>query len=307
MAKSLPYLRGSTGLDTVNDPTRVRYNPKSGISDLGVAINVTISPSNRINRRKGKRLIIPLGSHSVFCDGGECIFVHDSKLYLLFRINATDFSYRFLHTLSNNNYMACTQVGNRIYYTNNQDLGYVEDGIRYAWEKTTDYVGPTTQKVITGPFAGNHLAYHGGRICISTDNILWWSQYIAHNWYDMARNFIPFNTHIRMIKSVDGGLYVSTSKAIYFLEGKVPGDFILRTKTSYPALEWSDAIEYLDGADIPEFEITGLCALWSTQEGAMLGTPDGNIINLNKKKVVYPHGTIGRSLLRGLNFIHTIE
>lgn len=303
MAKTVPLLRGSDGLDTVNDPVRIRYSPKTGISSLGVGINVTISPSNRINRRKGKTLKIPLGSHSLFCDGGECVFVHDSKLYLL----ETDYSYRVLQTLLSDNHMACTQVGDRIYYTNNQDLGYVEDGIRYAWEKTTEYVGPITQKIFTGPFAGNHLAYHGGRIYISKDNILWYSEYAAHTWYDMARNFIPFNTHIRMIKPVDGGLYVSTSKAIYFLEGLVPGDFIQRKLTSYPALEWSDAIDYLDGTDASDLEISGLCALWGTPEGAMLGAPQGSVINLNKKKVIYPHGTKGSSLLRGLNFIHTIE
>lgn len=307
MAKTVPLLRGSTGVDTVNDPVRIKYSSKTGISDLAVGVNVTISPSNRIGRRKGKTLVIPLGSHSIFCDGGECIFVHDSKLYLLFRLSEAEFSYRFLHTLSNNDWMACTQVGNRIYYTNNTDKGYVESGIRYAWEKTSDYIGPTTQRIMTGPFPGDHLAYHGGRIYISTDNILWYSEYAALNWYDMARNFVPFNTKIRMIKSVEGGLFVSTSKRIYFLEGLVPGDFIRRTRTSYPALEWSDAIDYIDGSDISNLEIGGLCALWGTQEGAMLGTPTGNVINLNKKKVVYPHGTKGSSLLRGLNFIHTIE
>jgi hypothetical protein len=307
MAKIVPYIKGSAGLNTVGDPVRIKYNPKTGVSDLVAGINVTISPSNRINRRKGKTLIIPLGSHSMFCDGGECIFIHDSKLYLLFRISETEFSYRFLCALLNNNWMACTQIGDRIYYTNDQDLGYVEAGVACTWAKTTAYVGPTTEKILTGPFAGNHLAYHGGRIYIAKRNFLWYSEYAAHDWYDMARNFIQFNTHIRMVKPVEGGLFVSTSNRIYFLEGLVPGDFIQRKRTSYPALEWSDAIDYMDGTDVPEMEISGLCALWVTPEGAMMGTPEGMVINLNKKKVIYPQGTKGRSLLRGLNFIHTIE
>jgi hypothetical protein len=303
MSKTVPLLRGSTGINTVNDPVRIEYSSKSGISDLAVGVNVTISPSNRISRRKGKTLKVPLGSHSLFCDGGECVFVYSSGLYLL----ETNFSYRLLRSLSSSDRVAFTQVGDRIYFTNDKDLGYVEAGIACTWSKTTDYIGPITQKIFTGPFAGNHLAYHGGRIYISTNNILWYSEYAAHDWYDMARSFIPFNTHIRMIKPVEGGLFVSTSKRIYFLEGLVPGEFIQRKRTSYPALEWSDAIDYIDGTDIPELEVGGLCALWVTREGAMLGTPEGMVINLNKKKVVYPHGTKGSSLLRGLNFIHTIE
>jgi hypothetical protein len=303
MSKELPLLRGSSGLNTVDDPTRIRYNSKSGISDLGVAINVTLSPSGRINRRTGKTLRVPLNSHSLFCDGGECIFVHDSKLYLL----ETNFNYRLLCNLSNNNRMSGVQVGGRIYYTNNQDRGYVESGIRYAWEKTTDYVGPVTQRVITGPFAGDHLAFRDGRMYISTDTVVWYSEYQAINWFDMHRNNIQFNTRIRMVKPVSGGLFISSSRAIYFFSGETAPQFGKRQVTSYPALEWSDAIDYVDGTDISNLEISGLCALWTTREGAMLGTPEGGIINLNKKKVVYPHGTKGASLLRGLNFIHTIE
>jgi hypothetical protein len=303
MAKTIPHIRGSSGLNTVDDPVRIRYNSKSGISDLAVAVNVTISPSNRINRRKGKTLKVPLNSHSLFCDGGECVFVYDSGIYLL----ETNFSYRLLRSLSSSDHMAYAQIGDRIYFTNNQDLGYVEAGIAYTWAKTTNYVGPVTQKILAGPFAGNHLAYHGGRVYNAKGNILWYSEYAAHDWYDMARNFIPFNTRIRLIKPVTNGLFVSTSKAIYFLEGLVPGNFTQRKLTTYPALEWSDAIDYLDGTDVSGLEISGPCALWSTQEGAMLGTPEGSVVNFNKKKVIYPQGTKGASLLRGLNFIHTIE
>jgi hypothetical protein len=301
--KQLPLFRGSTGLNTVDDPTRIDYSSKSGTSDLAVAVNVTLSPSGRINRRTGKTLKISLDSHSLFCDGGEGIFIHDSKLYLL----EIDFSYRLLCTLSTNNWMAYTQIEDRIYYTNNIDLGYIENGIRCAWEKTTAYVGPTTQRIFTGPFAGNHLAYHGGRAYIAKDGIMWWSEYGALQWYDMARNFVQYGTCIRMIKPVSDGLYVSTEKEIYFLAGLVPHEFEQRQVCTFPALEWSDAIDYVDGSDVSNLEIAGLCALWSTTEGAMLGCPGGVVVNLNKKKVVYPNGTKGRSLLRGLNFIHTIE
>ena len=303
MSTVVPLIRGSTGLNTKDDPVRIAYSPQSGISDLAVAVNVSISPSGRIDRRKGKTSRISLDSLSLFCNGGECVFVHDSGLYLL----ETNFSYRLLKALSFNNRVAYVQVGNRIYFTNTYDLGYVENGIAYDWEKTTNYVGPTTQKIYTGPFPGNHLAYHGGRIYISTANILWWSEYSSHSWFDMARNFIPFNTHIRMIKPVRSGVFVSTSRAIYFLHGLVPSDFVQAKIVNYPALEWSDAIDYVDGIDIHESGISGPCALWVTPEGAMLGGPDGNVINLNKQKVVYPEGTRGTSLLMGLNFIHTVE
>lgn len=302
MAKTLPLLRGSTGLNTVDDPTRITYT-KSGVSDLAVAINISLSPTGRPNRRTGKTLKVPLDSYSLFCDGGECVFVHDSSLYLL----ETDFSYRLLCTLSTNDWMAYTQIEDRIYYTNNLDLGYIENGIRCAWEKTTAYVGPVTQRTFGGPVAGNHLAYHGGRVYVAKGPVLWWSEYGTMTWFDMARNFVQYGTNIRMIKPVVDGIYVSTEREIYFLAGLVPHEFEQRKVTTFPALEWSDAIDYVDGSDVPGLEVGGPCALWVTREGAMLGCPTGVVVNLNKKKVVYPEGTAGRSLLRGLNFIHTIE
>ena len=303
MAKAIPLLRGSLGLNTVDDPTRISYSSKGGISDLAAAVNVTLSPSKRVNRRTGKTLKVSLNSHSIFCDGGECVFVSDSNLYLL----ETDFTYRLLCSLSNNKPMAYVQIGNRIYYTNSQDLGYVEDGVRSAWSKTTDYVGPTSRKVLTGPFAGHHLAYRDGRVYITTDNVVWYSEYQALDWFDMHRNNIQFNTHIRMVKPVGDGIYISTEKAIYFYSGETVPQFARKQVATFPALEWSDAINYVDGSDVPGLKVGGLCALWVTREGAMLGCPGGTVINFNKKKVVYPEGIKGRSLLRGLNFIHTIE
>ena len=150
MATERRFFRASTGLNTVRDPVRIDYDWREGISDLAAAINVTISSSGRINRRKGKTLKVPLDSHSLFCDGGECVFVYDSGLYLL----ETNFSYRLLRSLSSNDRMAYTQVGDRIYFTNNQDLGYVENGIACTWAKTTDYVGPDHSQEIISPIMG---------------------------------------------------------------------------------------------------------------------------------------------------------
>lgn len=304
MSTRRAYIKSCTGLNTVKDRVRIDYDWRTGVSDLAVAMNIRITPDGRPCRREGKTLLKAISNpHSLFCDGGEALFVASSTLYLL----GTDFNYTSIASLTSNDYMAYAQVHNRIYYTNGIDLGYVEDGIAYDWEKTTDYVGPTTQRGLSGPFAGSHLGWHGGRMYISKDTALWWSNYLAIDWYDMARNFAQFGTPIRMIKPVDGGLYLSTCKEIIFLKGSVPGEFKKDTVADYPALEWSDAIGYIDGQNFIGLGLSGPCAMWTTREGAMVGSPEGKVINLNKKKVLYPEGTSGRSLIKGLNFIHTIE
>lgn len=305
MGDQLPLMRGSTGLNTVADPIRVNYDPETGVTDLGVAVNVVVTPTGRVGRRPGYEQQVDLNAHSLFCDGGECLFVSGTNLYLL----ETDFSYRVLRAdLTLDRRMAYVQIGDKIYFTNDHDLGYVENGVAHAWAKATDYVGPVTQRNFEGPFSGSHLAYHGGRMYISKDKALWYSEPYAVDWYDMARNWIPFYDRIRMVKSVAGGLFVSTNKEIHFLEGLVPKNYVLRKVTTYPAYEWSDAIDYLDGSDVQGLDASGLCALWSTPEGAMIGFPDGRTKNLNKNKVIYPsNGTRGASLLKGYDLVHTIE
>jgi len=297
-------IKGSTGLNTVVDPVRVDYDWRTGISDLAVAVNVSIDQSKRINRRTGRTLKQSGDCHSMFCDGGECVFAKDSKLYSL----GSDLtSNSLLTSLSTNDFLSYAQVGDRIYYTNGLDLGYVEEGANNTWAKTTDYVGPTSRRYLEGPFAGNHLAYRDGRMFISKDNVVWYSEYLSVDWYRKAKNFIMLDSFVRMIKPVRDGIFVSTEKKIYFFHGETAPTFAKKTVASYPALEWSECIEYLDGESFPDLGFSGPCALWVTAEGAMVGSPTGAVKNLNREKVIYPSGTRGRSLVRGLNFIHTLE
>lgn len=304
MSNRRSVIRGTNGLNTVVDPVRLEYDWRTGISDLAVAVNIYVDEANRPNRRDGRNLKLSCDGHSIFCDGGDCIFVDDSSLYLL----GSDLTTKtLLRSLNTDARMSCVQVGARIYYTNSLDFGYIEDGVSNTWAKTTDYVGPTSRKHLEGPFAGNHLAFRDGRMYISKVNVLWYSEYLAVDWYRKARNFLYFNSHIRMVKPVTGGLYVSTENRIYFLHGETVAKFRKDPVTPYPALEWSDCIEYVDGKHFPDLGFSGLCALWATTEGAMIGSPDGRVANLNRDKVIYPKGTKGASLLKGLHFIHTLE
>ncbi len=288
--KIYPFLRGVQGLNTRVDPARL--NGQNGVLELAEAVNVDISSSFRANRRKGYEKVISLPVHSLFCQGGEALFVSDYVLYLL----GSDFSYRSLITLKSNERMDFAQVQDRIYYVNGTDFGYVSNGTRYEWKKDKEYVGPTTQRVMSGPFSGQHIEYFYGRLYVAKDDVLWFSEWNALNWFDMARNFIPFEGRIRMVKSVKGGLFVSTDKAIYFLEGIVPKDFVMRMVYGWPALEWSCSRDYLD-----------LSVFWVTEKGLMEGKEDGSVVELNRVKVIYPKGIKGCSLVRDMNIVHTIE
>jgi len=293
-----------TGLNTVTDPTRINFDPESGISDLGVAVNVTLDQTGWISRREGYTSVLAGNTHSLYSDGALCVYVVDNTLYQLL----PDYSSVIIVDLVSNAKMAYTIVNTDLYYTNGIDFGIVSnDGMYKAWV-AQDYIGPVTNKVFDGPRAGNHLAFFAGRVFVAEENVLWWSEPYAFSWYDRTRSYIQYSSNIRMIKPVENGIFVSDEKKTYFLSGRNPKEFNQLVVAQYPAIEWSEAIDYVETWEISLDNLDpGLCALWVSLEGACLGTSTGIFLNLNKKKVIYPAvGTYGTSLVKGYHFIHSI-
>ena len=200
--------------------------------------------------------------------------------------------------------VAFKQYTDKTYYANGYQTGIIEGGASGAWEVGT-YHGVATDRSFDIPAGITHLEIHNGRMYATTDNILWWSEPFRFDLFDLARSFVMYGSKIRMIKQVAGGLYVSTERNIYFISGGKPNEFQQRKVASFPAVEWSDAIEYVDGGDLGFGP--GLCALWASPEGAILGTPGGQILNLTKEKIIYPEDVkTGFGCLMGYNFIHGV-
>ena len=297
--KPITIFTGATGLNTVTDPVRIPQQ-KSGLSDLQVAVNITIDQSLRVSRRKGVTQLQPGAYHSLFCDGGDCFVIKNSSLYQV----AADGSLTGIRSgLTVDQRMDFTQVGYRTYYNNGFQFGWLQGGISNVWAKGT-YVGPDTNRVFSGPIVGNHLATFFGRMLISQENVLWWSEPYDFGLFNKAESFVQFNTKILMVKPVSGGCFISTEKKTYFLEGPNPKAWIMKQVANYPAVEWSDAIDYVEGIEVG-MQSPGLCALWASQEGAVIGTSTGQMINLNKEKIIYPENAKdGFGCLIGYNFIH---
>ena len=141
--------------------------------------------------------------------------------------------------------------------------------------------------------------------------VLYWSEQHRFDLFDLGGSeyhgsYVQFHTDIRMIKSVATGLFVSTSKNVYFLNGNNPATFNSVKVTNFPAIEYSDSLEYIDGGEIG-FD-PGLCVLWASPVGAILGLPAGLIVNLTKEKIIYPKNvTQGFGCLVGYEFLHGMK
>jgi len=294
--------RGSTGLNTVLDPARIPFNAETGISALAVALNVKVDQTGRVSRRDGYAQIRPGKIHSLFCAGKSCVFMRDSSLYELL----PDKSEVLLHTNIHSK-LDYAQVNSDIYYTGIADFGIIRNQERVPWSSPPRVGQNSNRQMSPPPVQATHIAFWGGRIFLSLGNFIIYSEPFGFGWFDLARSYQGFDSYITMLKAVDEGLFISTMSAVYFMTGSTPKDFKVKQVSQEPALEWSVAIDLIDGREIGK-QIPGLYALWVSPKGASAGGPDGQVYNdITRDSVVYPKtAPVGASLLRGYEFIHTL-
>ena len=118
--KPIPVLRSCTGLNTRFDPYRLPMDNETLIGSLAIAVDVEIDDSHRINRRKGYAPTkITSGVHSLFCDGGHCLFMYSGSLYRLSDSFMNDaVCYTGIRSGLTDIQMYYVQVADKIYYSN---------------------------------------------------------------------------------------------------------------------------------------------------------------------------------------------
>ncbi len=298
---------GATGLNNILDPVRLPYNPESGISDLSEAINVSIDDTGRVSRRPGQTLLSDVISHSLFCDKGDCFVAQDRLSDTALYQVATDYTLTGIRSgLTKGARISFCQVGSKTYYSNDYQNGVIENGLSTAWPDNTDHVGAETVRAFYPAPVGTHLAFFQSCMWIVKDNVIWVSEPNAVGKFDFSRRYFQFGTNVKMIKPVDGGVWVSDSlKTGFISSGERFIDMKYTKKSPFPAHEWSENIELVDLSNT-EYQIPGLSAVWSSDAGLCIGTEEGQLIIPTEKKLIYPTGASGATIVDKHNVINSI-
>ncbi len=304
----ITIFRGTSGLNTVDDPARIPM-AKNGLSDVVEIVNMRIEKSGgRPSKRPGFTLIQSGNFHSLFHTGKDCFVVQTrTNDDAIMRLNADSSLTGVVSGLSKAHRMAWCQHGEKTYFSNGVQRGVIQEGIAQDWV-VGEYFGPDTNRRFAVPEYITHLEIHSGRMYVSVGPVLYWSEQHRFDLFDMGGSefhgaYIQFHHNINMIRSVAGGLFIGTEKQTYFLVGNSPKDFVLQRVANSPPVEWSDAMTKIDGGEIG-FD-PGLCVLWASHVGAILGLPAGLIVNLTKEKIIYPKNvTQGFGCLVGYEFLH---
>jgi hypothetical protein len=299
MPKLVRVFTGSTGLNNKIDPARLKYDSKKGVQELAAAYNVDVDDTGRVSRRKGFTERLSASAHSLFCDGGECLFVIGDALCLL----ESDYTYTALRNITPGVPMNYCQVEDIIYYCNGYERGKVYQGTSYGWNKGT-YVGPDTTRELSDPPIGTDLDFHASRMFVVQSNVAWYSEPFDISAFDLTRNYLPFEDSLVMFRSVETGIYASTDKHVYYLSGKgVPKEYEKVTVSDYPAIKGSE-VKFTGSFTVlrsGKFNISTRAGtkhlIWLSNEGVFLGTPAGAVYNLTEDKIDLPDALTGAGLV----------
>jgi len=296
VAKQLNVFKGSLGINTKVDPTRIKYNPETGIQELAAGVNINIDSTGRISRRKGYTLKLAKASHSLFSCGSYCLFVSGDALCVL----EADYSWTAIRTVTEGARVSYVKIVNDTYYCNGYEKGIVRDKLSYDWVASS-YVGPTTTKTFSDPPIGHLIELYNGVMLVAKEDVLWYSEPFAYSWFDLARNYMQFSDRLVMVKAVPDGVFVSTEQETFSCLGKTVKEFQLRKVADYPAIEGTVAT--VNASRIGEGNIAGLAAMWASKEGICFGGPDGYFRNFTERKLTYPAARYGAGLYKDGKYI----
>ena len=294
----------STGLDAKIDPARQSFDPKDGVTALEVAYNVQHDRTGRLRMRRGYEATdVTVSCHSLFCDGGDCLFVTGDALCVLH----SDFSYTPIVNVTPGNRMEYVQVGDRAYFTNGTEKGFVLGGVGYGWAKPDTIHGQQDSTLVrTGPPVGKHVAYYNDRVYIAQENYLWGSERGATTVFDPIAGRLGFESRITFVKGVSEGIYVGTERGLAFLRGDSYNDFRYERKRTYGAIEGTAV--YAEAEVIPALEgVQDVGILCASAGGILYGSAQGLVTNLTRYKVKMPEALFGAAVKVNEDYIVCLE
>lgn len=297
-------INGTTGLNNKVDPTRLKYDPETGVVELSEAVNCDIDDTGAISRRAGQEKIYSSPSHSGFCDGGDAFAVVErTSDAAIFKLN-TDFSLSGVRSgLNKGLRVSFCQVGGKTYYSNTVQNGVISGGVSSVWP-VTEHVGANTTRAFYPAPLGHLLGYYRGRMLVAVDNVIFISEEYAPGKFDLHRRYWALGSRVVLLKPVHNGIWVSDLSKTYFIYAADTLDgYSLVKKSDFPAHEWSANNRLVD---LQRIKIGGMSAVWSSDDGQMIGTEDGQLINYTVDRLDYLTGSSGATVVCDLKLINTV-
>lgn len=145
---------------------------------------------------------------------------------------------------------------------------------------------PLSLQFVTRPPPGRIIREFRGRMYIADGATLWYTEPGAPDHIRLADNFFQFTDPITVFEPVLGGLWVVADKT-YFYPGTGPDNFTQAVVLDYGAV-FGTSRRIPNSNDV----------MWYSARGAVMGTQDGQIKNLQEENVATETGSSGATLIR---------
>lgn len=294
-------MAGSIGLNNAIDPHRHYFDEKVGLKEMAAAVNVDIDSRMRVSRRKGYASALAItGAHSLFNAGQYALFVAGDALTVLEK----DYSYTPIRNVTIGLRMSYATVGDKIYYANGSETGYVTNRLSYVWTAAA-YVGPQTNKEFTAPPVGNLLSLYRGRMFVVKGDVAYYSEPFAYSWFNAASNYFNLPGVATMFQAVDDGFFVGTADEIWFFSGVAPNEMSPRRVADYGVI--AGTVANVVGRQLNEVVQSKNVLFMTTPKGVCIGLDGGVFTNLTEQRLVFPSSTLGAGGYLGDKYIFTLE
>jgi hypothetical protein len=297
-------LEKCTGLNNLVDPVRLDYDPRSGVAQLAMAVNVDVDNTGRISRRKGYAQLRNDNCHSVWAseDGRDVFFVSGTALYRL-GIGLEKIGLRS-GLVPDLRMSFCKPAGEEVYYSNGIDCGKIVGNGSFVWMGQA-YVGPELiWEVSVNPPVGSLLDSLGGYLLIAQDDVLWYSMPFAYSWYVLSRDRVQFESPVRMLKALSKGVWIGTAEGVWWLGGTEPGKWTRELMADDVAIEGTGVVT--DGGLVDK-GTPGRVAIWASPAGIFMGNDGGQVVNLTKDSFELWDAPRGSGAVFNGRYICTLE
>lgn len=174
--------------------------------------------------------------------------------------------------------------GKTLYHVGNTTAGgftvYADPGSGAALDK----------QFIDAPPPGSIIRQYKGRMYIADGKVMWHSEPFAFSHFRLAANFTQFEHDVAVMEAVDAGMWVATTGKTFLLGGETTEAPVLREAAGYGAVPGTGLID-------PATKH----AMWYSMRGAVTGSKDGQLVNMQEDNVAADTGTTGAAMLREHN------
>ena len=252
--------------------------PLSGAQDM------LIDDSGSAFTRPGYTSVDDAVWHSLFRDKTDALGVRGQDLVVLHGV-----SWRTVDTGITER-VSYAQAETDIYYMAGHKHGFIRDGVRHEWPGKAELPYETDRSFVN-VFPAKLVGYWLSRLWLASENYVVFSEPYAFGMFDLHQNTIPFTDEITMLRPVSNGVFISTTKKVYFLSGNEPKEFHLDVASDSPALAWADSKTLIPAQIMGLDPNLGDVALWAAENGLYMGLPDGTAVNMTETVIEFPRGS----------------